>query len=617
MTDENDFFSGEDAIISLRSTGYKNTATAIGELIDNSIQANANEVHIVITTKINEGIRRTERVDQIAVLDNGDGMDEKLLRRSLKLGYGSHKTAKDGMGKFGMGLPQASISQGKRVDVWSWTSEKYSTSKHAFIDLNDKSWMDEHIIKEPDEKQVPDEYVDFIKDFKSGTIVKWSYLDKIDWKKPETVFNRIENLIGRMYRYWLFENKVKIILDIINSDGRKEEPQYFKAVDPLFLNPVAKCGENPPSIPLFALFNNITRKYTIPAENGGTKEVEVKMIFSKAKDEVRLSEDADGKMDYGGKKDYGALAKECVGVSIVREGRELELNKDLDIPNPKDPRHRWWGAEICFNRDLDSLFGVSNSKQSASRLDDLLKKTYDEIMHEFDIDSQDTKDEEKSLSKLKCDSPGDFILVDVVTTVKKRISDMYNEIIQKSKSNAHNSVRYASNDQYTYDKMAGKRSVNPKTKSETDKRTEELLQIGETRIEGVEKALDQDPSMPEEDKELIKHDVENEHRCTFLIAPGDTSSFFGVSRKDTQIVVTFYNNHPMYDRTIKVFDDILLAEETGDEDKTIFRAYDAMKLIFLSWARMEDEDTDPNSKRNYRKIRETWGEILSDCYDDN
>ena len=221
MTDENDFFSGEDAIISLRSTGYKNTATAIGELIDNSIQANAKEVHIVVTTKINQGSRKTERVDQIAILDNGSGMDENLLRKSLKLGFGTYRNANNGMGKFGMGLPQASISQGKRVDVWSWTSGYYKTSKHVFIDLNDKDWMEKHVIEKPDEKQRPDEYVDFLKDFKSGTVVKWSHLDNVDWKKPKTLFQRIETLIGRMYRYWLLENKVKIVLDLLNSDGKK------------------------------------------------------------------------------------------------------------------------------------------------------------------------------------------------------------------------------------------------------------------------------------------------------------------------------------------------------------------------------------------------------------
>ena len=206
----------------------------------------------------------------------------------------------------------------------------------------------------------------------------------------------------------------------------------------------------------------------------------------------------------------------------------------------------------------------------------------------------------------------------MVVTVQKRINELYAKIVQGSKLKNHNKVRrYSDDDQTSYDHMAAKRSVSPDTKSNTDKLTEKLLQIGETRIDGVEKALNENQTLPKEDKEIIKHDVENDHRCTFLTGPGDTSSFFGVSRQDTQIVVTFYSDHKMYDRTIKIFDDILSGENVDNKEAALIRAYNAMKLIFLSWARMEDEDPDPESKKRYRKIREKWGDILSDCYDDD
>ena len=39
-----------------------------------------------------------------------------------------------------------------------------------------------------------------------GTIVKWSKLDKLDWKKASTVVDKTSEILGRLYRYKLFQN---------------------------------------------------------------------------------------------------------------------------------------------------------------------------------------------------------------------------------------------------------------------------------------------------------------------------------------------------------------------------------------------------------------------------
>lgn len=52
------------------------------------------------------------------------------------------------------------------------------------------------------------------------------------------------------------------------------------------------------------------------------------------------------------------------GVSVVRAGRELELNRTFD--NTYDPRERWWGVEVSFEPALDDVVGVTNNKQAAT-----------------------------------------------------------------------------------------------------------------------------------------------------------------------------------------------------------------------------------------------------------
>ena len=101
---------------SMRDNGYKNTAYALAELIDNSIQAGAKTVRFVCFEayeKVNATSRR--RIQKIAILDDGYGMDEETLYMALEFGASKNKEDPEGMGKFGMGLPNSSISQCKKT----------------------------------------------------------------------------------------------------------------------------------------------------------------------------------------------------------------------------------------------------------------------------------------------------------------------------------------------------------------------------------------------------------------------------------------------------------------------------------------------------------------------
>ena len=104
------------AITAMRDSGYKNTAYALAELIDNSVQANASMIEVLCIEK-RELVRQREvsRLWKIAVLDNGSGMDDKTLRMALQFGNGTRLNDRSGIGRFGMGAFQnASISQAEK-----------------------------------------------------------------------------------------------------------------------------------------------------------------------------------------------------------------------------------------------------------------------------------------------------------------------------------------------------------------------------------------------------------------------------------------------------------------------------------------------------------------------
>ena len=96
------------AIKAMRDSGYKNTAYALAELIDNAAQANATMIEVLCVER-RELVRERERsrLHEIAVLDNGTGMDARTLRMALQFGNGTRLDDRSGIGRFGMGLPNA------------------------------------------------------------------------------------------------------------------------------------------------------------------------------------------------------------------------------------------------------------------------------------------------------------------------------------------------------------------------------------------------------------------------------------------------------------------------------------------------------------------------------
>src|SRR4029453_3637595 len=98
------------AVAAMRDNGYRNTAYAVAELIDNAIQAKARSVQLLCCERRQLVARRERRnIHQIGVLDNGSGMNADVVRQALQFGNGQYLSDRSGIGRFGMGLPSSSI----------------------------------------------------------------------------------------------------------------------------------------------------------------------------------------------------------------------------------------------------------------------------------------------------------------------------------------------------------------------------------------------------------------------------------------------------------------------------------------------------------------------------
>jgi len=363
----------------LRNTGYKTIESAVSEIIDNAIDAEANDIFVIVKSTIDPNTSR-KGVTEIAFLDNGNGMDLEKLGSCLGLGFTTRQGRK-GMGRFGVGLPQSSMYACPSVDVYSWQNG-YENCHKVFLDINKVTSGEQTQIDDPVPAGIPDKYKTFLKyktekkqyDFKqNGTFVHWKNCDRVSPKMITPLFKRLQFQLGRKFRYLIANGSHNIRL-IDSDDGNQID---IVPNDPLFLmNPNFIMGNpNDPgnplkgTEPLFEPFTNETCKdgiVRIPVkyvhkESRKIEESEVLVKFSKVRD---IFYDQTAFAIEPGKTTMGKFVGELEGISIVRAGREIDSGMFDFYSNINQPQHRWWGCEISFETELDEAFGVANNKQN-------------------------------------------------------------------------------------------------------------------------------------------------------------------------------------------------------------------------------------------------------------
>lgn len=162
---------------SLRDIGYS-FQSAVADIIDNSIAAQATVLDI--QTEWNDGD------PYLAIIDDGIGMTEEELIASMRFGCINplRPRAQDDLGRFGLGMKTASISQCKRLTVLS----KKNDHIHACVwDLDilcrddSKSWALEILDCSSLLPGILAElHGEFLTHYESGTIVLWEKMDRLE-----------------------------------------------------------------------------------------------------------------------------------------------------------------------------------------------------------------------------------------------------------------------------------------------------------------------------------------------------------------------------------------------------------------------------------------------------
>lgn len=216
---------------SMRAIGY-DAATAVADLVDNSITAGATKVSI----RFEPG-----KPSALAILDNGGGMTEVELEQSMRHGSRSPADVRpaDDLGRFGLGLKTASLSQCRRLEVVSkkkkalhgmvWDLDDVATSKTWSVGVYESAEIDE----------LP--FVAELKKYSSGTLVIWQKLDVLaagDLENGTVLSERIRHVrehLGLVFHRYLSDRTRPLAIDI--------NLQPVIALDPFLENDGTVVGE--------------------------------------------------------------------------------------------------------------------------------------------------------------------------------------------------------------------------------------------------------------------------------------------------------------------------------------------------------------------------------------
>ena len=341
---------------SLRESGF-DFSTAIGELIDNSIQAKAKRIDIIpkfVEKKLKGKREPISVINQVFVVDDGDGMDAETLNACPQLGFSTRYDNREGLGRFGVGATYASISQCKRTTFYSRPNGT-DNFKATYINLDKIANKTQTDIPNPIEVHLPKDLEEISSD-NSSTIVVWEKCDRLESDangnpiSSESHLKELKKWISRAYRHFIWEG-VEIYID----------EEKVVAYDPLYLN--TEQTKFPDDQYAKEWFSE-SLDWPIPGLPDKTSSISIKLTL--------LPEEWRTKSGVGRSRHATERRiPDNEGISILRHNREVAFrNLHPTVPGQQDI-DRWWGCEINFEPELDECWEVRNIKRGAKPIKEL------------------------------------------------------------------------------------------------------------------------------------------------------------------------------------------------------------------------------------------------------
>jgi hypothetical protein len=321
--------SAGNFLLATRDTGYKGTAQAVAEFIDNSLQAGAGSIAIEVVASEDK-----EYPIELLVTDDGVGMAANDLASALTFGGSSRFGDRSSLGRYGMGLPNGALSRARRVEVFTWQRGGVLSS---YLDVDEIVANGRATLPSIRATSRPP----FVPRTPHGTLVRLLRCDRLEYKRMSALVTRLHQELGRIYRRFLGKG-----LDL-RVNGRR-----VAGYDPLFLH-----SENGVSARQFG----DVLVYRLGA--GGEGQVEVRFSELPIERWQNLSSEE--------KRRVGVTSAPCV--SVMRADREIDRGWFFMGAKRRENYDDWWRCEVSFDPSLDELFGITHAKQAIAPSEELLQ----------------------------------------------------------------------------------------------------------------------------------------------------------------------------------------------------------------------------------------------------
>jgi hypothetical protein len=336
-------------LFGLSRIGYT-TSSAICDIIDNSIRANATFIQLLIIKERKDfSDAKRNNVGEYLIIDDGTGMNREQIIDALKLGSSDQDYEEHSLSKFGLGLKSAAFSQGDTLDVISSDTgvfKKFRVSLPNVIET--KAYTAEEIDIDDDDREIISKYL--IEN--RGTIIRIGNIRKNNHPSVKNTIEELNTKVGVIYFYFIKEKGIKI----------KIGDYEVKGIDPLFVQEAEQNGNLDENNWEGTEVKWIEKKKTITLDNelGITADLEITQLPYPPIFRIKhLGESKDVEI----RKKY-LIESGNYGFYVYRNNRLISWASHLNGIIPYDQDFYAFRGRISINNAADDFFNIDVKKSA-------------------------------------------------------------------------------------------------------------------------------------------------------------------------------------------------------------------------------------------------------------
>ncbi len=572
--------------VSMTHTYFRNFAQAAAEIVDNAIEAGAEIIAVHVLPAANG-----RSIEKIIFFDNGYGMAPKLIEAALTFGGTQRHDSREGTGRFGMGLPNASFTQADKVTAISKTdggelhavevdgdllvSGAYTNPKTESIEVPNAK----KITLSKELKDIIDSYGC---DFSSGTFIVLEKPKRLKIKSPDRMINHLKQHLGVIFHKMLAiptGTKEEVIGKLnLFVNGDRVIP-----CDPMFETPGAIGFDDDED-----KAQSYGQIKTILAQ--GDLESTIVCDFARVSPRYwRKDKNSGSRQKENTHQARFEVAKDFHGICIYRNKRLIDtvsnIPKYVWSNMPTGVKNKWLNNDrtlrvsISFDPVLDEFFGVEVTKQQAMPSEFIWNKLYETGF--FGIVSSMSSDDDKARAALKMSQ--EVEAGEAVNAAEQVLSDL-----------AKLNEPEVSEEQKSFKNAEGQKNLEEVAKTNVKKLN---LPENKENIDAQREVIATHMSLP------VKIDYEDSPSGPFFRFDHIGESLAVFINKDHEFYKNFYAHHETSSyvrRGLDTFLGVMASRMNASKDEqTLFRRSlrvwsndlsDAFTMLFEKYSTVAEED---------------------------